>query len=103
MTSVMQCLPTGIIVSVTPVLLRLDDPTLSCLGSAPHKKRPKFHLTQAVPKPYGLEDLPDELFGFILDHSFTSQDFCSLSQVSLRYSQIAVRTDSHSDMHASQL
>ncbi|KAL3137864.1 hypothetical protein ABBQ38_005117 [Trebouxia sp. C0009 RCD-2024] len=89
MTSVMQCLPTGIIASVPPVLLRLDDSISPCVGPAPLRKRPKLHLTQAAPKTYGLEDLPDEIFGCILGQCFTFQDYCSLSQVSLRYSQVA--------------
>ncbi|KAL3150551.1 DNA replication licensing factor mcm8 [Trebouxia sp. C0010 RCD-2024] len=82
-----SCLPTGILVSVPPVIL--NESILPSVGSVSLRKRPKLHLTQAVPKTYGLEDLPDEIFGCILGQCFTPRDFCSLSQVSLRYSQVA--------------
>lgn len=77
MSSKLQCIP------------RLDDPLLLRVGITTHK-RPKLHVTLKVPKPTGIEDIPDEVLAVVLDQGFSSRDFCSLSQVSSRYNQLAV-------------
>ena len=89
MTSVMQCCPTDVLVCVSPLLPRLDDTVLIRVGILSHK-RPKLHVTQQVPKPTGIEDIPDEVLAVVLDQDFSSRDFCSLSQVSSRYRKLAV-------------
>ena len=85
----MQCCPADVLVSVSPLLPCLDDPILLRVGITSHK-RPKLHVTQKFPKPTGIEDLPDEVVDVVLDRDFSSRDFCSLSQVSSRYRQLAV-------------
>lgn len=85
----MQCHPTGTLVRVPPLLLGLNESALPRVESFSVKKRPKLHLRQEVLKRSGLDDLPDEVVVFILDQNLSCRDFCSLSQVSLRYRQIA--------------
>lgn len=85
----MHCCPADVLVSVSPLLPCLDDPLLLRVGITKHK-RPKLHVTQKFPKPTGIEDLPDEVVAVVLDQNLSSRDFCSLSQVSSRYRQLAV-------------
>lgn len=97
----MQCHPTGTLVRVPPLLLGLNESALPRVESFSVKKRPKLHLRQEVLKRSGLDDLPDEVVVFILDQNLSCRDFCSLSQVSLRYRQIAVGVETNSYKHAS--
>ena len=85
----MQCCPTDILVGVSPLLPRLDDPVLLRVEITKHK-RPKLQVTQKVHKPTDIEDIPDEVLAVVLNQVFNPRELCSLSQVSSRYRQLAV-------------
>ena len=90
MTSVMPCISSRLLDHCPLSLTTLDDSVLLQVSLAAQAKGPKLHGRQEKAQVTRLEDIPDEVILSLIHRNFGARDSCSLSQVSSKYSNLAV-------------
>lgn len=86
----MPCIPSRLLDHCPLSLTTLDDSVLLQVSLAAQAKGPKLHGRQEKAQVTRLEDIPDEVILSLIHRHFGARDSCSLSQVSSKYSNLAV-------------